>query len=322
MCRHHSPTQCSTARRRGRIPRRDEIVSLAVVLAERRWGRAAALRTARAAVAADSGGGDGGARNRRPRCRRRPTVRGHRGSTSSTCSTERSSSRTTSASTWRCSSTRSRAQVSTYRPDAAACTLEAFRLVEPLADNHRLQSICERHGIALEGPHEAMSDVLATAALLRLLLDDGLAPETVELDESAYHRLRARGDTRPASEPQIRRVFGMARSAGLLQPSGGVDRDQVVALVNAHHRNRRCRLAHARPGAGRLRRARRADRGAEHARAQLRVVAYDRPLMDAWLDVGTLPKPRRVWGIAGFVVLAICTIHWRPLPAALARLGS
>ena len=118
-----------------------------------------------------------------------------------------------------------------YRPDAVACTLEAFRLIEPLADNHRLQSLCERHGIELEGPHEAMSDVLATAALLRVLLEEGLAPETVELDHSAYMRLRSRGDTRPASGPQIRRVFGMARSAGLLRPDGGVDRDRVVALV-------------------------------------------------------------------------------------------
>ena len=118
-----------------------------------------------------------------------------------------------------------------YRPDAVACTLEAFRLLEPLADNHRLQSICERRGIPVEGAHEAMSDVLATAALLRVLLAEGLAPETVDLDHSAYMRLRSRGDTRPASEPQIRRVFGMARSAGLLRPDGGVDRDRVVALV-------------------------------------------------------------------------------------------
>ena len=44
-------------------------------------------------------------------------------------------------------------------------------------------------------------------------------------------RLRSRGDTRPASEPQIRRVFGLARSAGLLCPDGSVDRDRVVALV-------------------------------------------------------------------------------------------
>jgi DNA polymerase III epsilon subunit family exonuclease len=118
-----------------------------------------------------------------------------------------------------------------YRPAAVACTLEAFRLVEPLADNHRLQSICERHGIALLAAHEAMSDVLATVALLRVLLAEGIAPETVELDHAAYMRLRSRGDTRPASEPQIRRVFGMARSAGLLRPDGGVDRDRVVALV-------------------------------------------------------------------------------------------
>jgi hypothetical protein len=118
-----------------------------------------------------------------------------------------------------------------YRPTAAACTLEAFRLVEPLADNHRLQSICERHGIVLDEAHDAMSDVLATVALLGVLLDRGLAPETVDLDEAAYHRLRARGDTRPASDPQIRRVFGMARSAGLLRPDGGVDRDRVVELV-------------------------------------------------------------------------------------------
>ena len=119
-----------------------------------------------------------------------------------------------------------------YRPAGTACTLEAFRLLEPLADNHRLQSICERRGIALEGAHEALSDVLATAELLRVVLEEGIAPETVELDTSAYMRLRSRGDTRPASEPQIRRLFGMARSAGLRRPDGSVDRDQVVALVD------------------------------------------------------------------------------------------
>jgi DNA polymerase III epsilon subunit family exonuclease len=118
-----------------------------------------------------------------------------------------------------------------YRPPAVACTLETYRLLEPLADNHRLQSLCDRHGIDLTGAHEAMADVLATAALLRLVLAEGLAPETVELDHSAYMRLRTRGDTRPASEPQVRRVFGLARSAGLLRPDGGVDRDRVVALV-------------------------------------------------------------------------------------------
>jgi DNA polymerase III epsilon subunit family exonuclease len=119
-----------------------------------------------------------------------------------------------------------------YRPAAVACTLDAFRLLEPLAHDHRLESICERRGIVLEDAHEALADVLATAALLRvLLLEEGIAPETVELDLAAYMRLRSRGDTRPASERQIRRVFGLARSAGLLTANGNVDRDRVVALV-------------------------------------------------------------------------------------------
>jgi DNA polymerase III epsilon subunit family exonuclease len=118
-----------------------------------------------------------------------------------------------------------------YRPAAVACTLEAFRLLDPLAPDHRLQSVCERCGIALADHHDAASDVLATAELLRLLLAEGIAPETVELDREAFLRLRSRGDTRPATEPQIRRVFGLARSAGFLLPSGSVDRAQVVALV-------------------------------------------------------------------------------------------
>ena len=118
-----------------------------------------------------------------------------------------------------------------YRPGATACTLEAFRLLEPLADNHRLQTICDRRGVVLADAHDAMSDVLATTALLRVLLDEGIAPETVELDHNAYMRLRSRGDNRQASEPQIRRVFGLARSAGLVLPDGAADREQVAALV-------------------------------------------------------------------------------------------
>ncbi len=118
-----------------------------------------------------------------------------------------------------------------YEPPAVACTLEAFRLLEPAAASHRLEAICERHGIALDGAHEALGDVLATTGLLRILLARGIAPETVELDDAAYMRVRSRGDTRRVSEPQVRRVFGLARSAGLVLPDGNVDRDAVVALV-------------------------------------------------------------------------------------------
>jgi DNA polymerase III epsilon subunit family exonuclease len=111
-----------------------------------------------------------------------------------------------------------------YRPVAVACTLDAFRLIEPLASDHRLESICKRRGIRLADAHDASNDVLATASLLRLLLDEGIAPETVQLDHEAFMRLRSRGDTRPASAAQVRRVFALGYAAPL-------DRDGIVALV-------------------------------------------------------------------------------------------
>ena len=118
-----------------------------------------------------------------------------------------------------------------YRPDGIACTLDAFRLLEPVERSHRLESLCQRHGVPLDDAHDARGDALATVALLRILLARGIAPETVELDHGAYMRLRSRGDTRPVSEPQVRRVFALARAAGLVALDGTVDRDAVLALV-------------------------------------------------------------------------------------------
>lgn len=118
-----------------------------------------------------------------------------------------------------------------YRPAGVACTLDAFRLLEPAETSHRLEPLCARHGVPLDDAHDARGDVLATVALLRILLARGIAPETVELDHAAYLRLRSRGDTRPVSEPQVRRVFALARAAGLVAPDGTVDRDAVISLV-------------------------------------------------------------------------------------------
>jgi len=118
-----------------------------------------------------------------------------------------------------------------FRPAGVACTLDAFRLLEPTAPSHRLESLCARHGVALDDAHDARGDVLATVELLRIVLREGVAPETVELDHAAYMRLRSRGDTRPASERQIRRVYALARSAGLVRQDGTVDEDAVRALV-------------------------------------------------------------------------------------------
>ena len=106
----------------------------------------------------------------------------------------------------------------TYEPPAVACTLDAFRLLEPLELKHSLDALCARHGIRLEA-HDALGDALATAALLRLVLAAGLAPETIELDQAAAWRLRSRGDTRPATEAQIRRVFALGHAAGLDRPA-------------------------------------------------------------------------------------------------------
>jgi DNA polymerase III subunit epsilon len=102
-----------------------------------------------------------------------------------------------------------------YEPPAVACTLEAFRLLEPLAPNHRLESICERRAIHLAKAHDSRSDAAATVALLRMLLDEDVAPETVRLDYQAFMRLRSRGDKRPATAPQIRRVFALGHAVGL-----------------------------------------------------------------------------------------------------------
>jgi DNA polymerase III epsilon subunit family exonuclease len=160
-----------------------------------------------------------------------------------------------------------------YRPVGVACTLEAFRLLEPLAPDHRLESICERRRVVVAGAHDAMNDALATAALLRLLLDEDIPPETVELDHEAFLRLRSRGDTRPASAAQIRRVFALGYAAGL-------DRDSIVVLVARVAGTNRHRLADPRGGARRLRRARPASRGAggqasgmRHSRGLLLVAA-------------------------------------------------
>ena len=118
-----------------------------------------------------------------------------------------------------------------YHPPAVACTLDAFRLVEPLAQEHRLEAICARHGVQLAGAHDAMHDAEATTALVKLLLDRDLAPESARLDLDAFMRLRTRGDTRPASEPQIRRVFALARVAGLTGSDGRADREKVCELI-------------------------------------------------------------------------------------------
>lgn len=53
----------------------------------------------------------------------------------------------------------------------ALCTLELSRSLDPeRLRRHRLGDLCERYGIALDRPHDALADAQATASLLTVLL--------------------------------------------------------------------------------------------------------------------------------------------------------
>ncbi len=51
------------------------------------------------------------------------------------------------------------------------CTLRMSRRLDPHRElSHRLGDVCERYGVALERPHDALGDAAATAAILPHLL--------------------------------------------------------------------------------------------------------------------------------------------------------
>lgn len=69
------------------------------------------------------------------------------------------------------------------------CTLQMSRRLDPLRErSHRLADVCDRYGVVLERPHDALGDALATAAVLPHLLDaHGIT--TVEQLQPFYVRL-------------------------------------------------------------------------------------------------------------------------------------
>lgn len=55
--------------------------------------------------------------------------------------------------------------------DPCLCTLTMSRTLDPRREqSHRLGDVCARYGVALERPHDALGDALATAAVLPHLL--------------------------------------------------------------------------------------------------------------------------------------------------------
>ena len=58
------------------------------------------------------------------------------------------------------------------RLDPLLCTLQMSRRLDPMREqSHRLADVCERYGVLLERPHDALGDARATAAVLPHLLD-------------------------------------------------------------------------------------------------------------------------------------------------------
>ena len=77
------------------------------------------------------------------------------------------------------------------------CTLRMSRRLDPeRAHSHRLTDLCDRYDITLDRPHEALSDALATAALLPHLLHAHGVSEVDDLEpflDRAGQPARSRG---------------------------------------------------------------------------------------------------------------------------------
>jgi len=63
------------------------------------------------------------------------------------------------------------------------CTLRMSRRLDPGRDlSHRLGDVCQRYGVALERPHDALGDAAATAAVLPHLLAANGITDVEQLD--------------------------------------------------------------------------------------------------------------------------------------------
>jgi len=68
--------------------------------------------------------------------------------------------------------TAARAEGSRLRIGPRLCTLRLSRRLDPdRLLSHRLGDLCDRYGLTIERPHDALSDALATAEVLPRLLD-------------------------------------------------------------------------------------------------------------------------------------------------------
>lgn len=67
--------------------------------------------------------------------------------------------------------------------DPRLCTLRMSRRLDPERTmSHRLGDVCERYGVALDRPHDALGDAAATAAVLSHLLTAHDITDTAQLE--------------------------------------------------------------------------------------------------------------------------------------------
>lgn len=114
-----------------------------------------------------------------------------------------------------------------FAPAASACTLRLSQTLDPTLPSHTLEYLAERYGLP-HSPHDAASDALATAALLRMFLARGIVPERHPTDHRPALRHQALQDHTPATPQSLEWLLGRARRAGFTSKEGFITFAQDV----------------------------------------------------------------------------------------------
>ena len=122
-----------------------------------------------------------------------------------------------------------------YAPVSQGCALHAVQVAYPLAPRgHKLVDAAPVLGIAApDDAHDAYSDATVAAEITASLIREGIDPVATVLDKAMYFWLRAQLSDEPATAPQIRRLFAIARHDHRFLDASGemVDRNKLAAVA-------------------------------------------------------------------------------------------
>ena len=122
-----------------------------------------------------------------------------------------------------------------HKPVSQGCALHAVQVAYPLATNgHKLVDAAPMLG--LTGPdeaHDAYSDATVAADITASMIREGIDPVATVFDAAMYFWLRAQLSDLPATNPQIKRLFAIARHNYKLLDEAGekVDRNKLLMIV-------------------------------------------------------------------------------------------